>query len=114
MAAYEFIGMSDQVSVVCRQTMVQLATPDELRGRVTSVNMLFIGASNRLGAVESGVVASLFGPVFAVVSGGVGCIVVLAIVAIFMPKLRNFEIGQAIEHDPPAKGGAASTPAAAG
>ncbi|MCA9830954.1 MAG: MFS transporter [Dehalococcoidia bacterium] len=114
MAAYAFIGMSDQVSVVCRQTMVQLATPDELRGRVTSVNMLFIGASNRLGAVESGVVASLFGPVFAVVSGGVGCIVVLAIVAIFMPKLRNFEIGQAIEHDPPAKGGAASTPAAAG
>jgi len=53
-AVYMFIGMADQVSVVLRQTTVQLSTPDELRGRVSSVNMLFIGASNQLGAVESG------------------------------------------------------------
>ena len=100
LAAYAFIGMADQVSVVCRQTMVQLATPDELRGRVTSVNMLFIGASNRLGAVESGVMAKFFGPTFAVVSGGAGCIAVMGAVALLMPKLRRFTIGDAMEDEP--------------
>lgn len=98
--AYACMGMADQVSVVCRQTMVQLATPDELRGRVTSVNMLFIGASNRLGAVESGVVARFFGPTFAVVSGGAGCIAVMAIVAASMPRLRKFKIGDETEDQP--------------
>jgi len=99
LAAYAFIGMADQVSVVCRQTMVQLATPDELRGRVTSVNMLFIGASNRLGAVESGVVAHFMGPVFAVVSGGAGCIAVMGIVAATMPRLRRFQVGDDTEDE---------------
>lgn len=110
LAAYAFIGMADQVSVVCRQTMVQLATPDELRGRVTSVNMLFIGASNRLGAVESGTVAHFFGPTFAVVSGGAGCVLVVGIVALLMPKLRTFHIGQVAEEQPaaPPKPGAAA------
>jgi MFS family permease len=100
LVAYAFIGMADQVSVVCRQTMVQLATPDELRGRVTSVNMLFIGASNRLGIVESGTVAQFFGPRFAVISGGAGCLVVLGIVAALMPKLRSFQIGDEERDEP--------------
>jgi MFS family permease len=92
LAACALIGMSDQVSVVMRQTTIQLSTPDDLRGRVTSVNMLFIGASNRLGAVESGVVASLTNATFAVVSGGVGCLVVLAVVALTMPGLARFRV----------------------
>lgn len=90
--AYLLIGMSDSVSVVMRQTTIQLATPDELRGRVTSVNMLFIGASNRLGAVESGVVAGLTNATFAVVSGGAGTLAVVGTVAARMRELRTFRI----------------------
>jgi MFS family permease len=93
LAAYAFIGVADQVSVVCRQTTIQLNTPDHLRGRVTSVNMLFIGASNRLGAVESGLVASITSATFAVVSGGIGCLAVLGIVSWKMPGLRRYQIG---------------------
>jgi MFS family permease len=91
-AAYAMIGVSDQLSVVARQTTIQLATPDDLRGRVTSVNMLFIGASNRLGAVESGSVAAVTSPAFAVVSGGAACLGVLAVVAAGMPELRRYRI----------------------
>ncbi|WP_322796383.1 MFS transporter [Tepidiforma sp.] len=91
-ATYAFIGMADQVSVVLRQAAVQLSTPDELRGRVSSVNMLFIGASNQLGAVESGLVAGLTSATFAVVSGGVGTLAVVAIVAARLPGLRNYRI----------------------
>ncbi len=91
-AAYMIAGMADQVSVVLRITMIQLATPDELRGRVSSVNMLFIGASNQLGAVESGFVAALTTPTFSVVSGGVGCLVVVAVVALGLEELRRYRI----------------------
>ncbi len=93
--AYALIGIADQLSVVARQTTIQLATPDDLRGRVTSVNFLFIGASNRLGAVESGAVAALTSATFAVVSGGIGCLVVLALIAATMPELRRFRVGDA-------------------
>jgi MFS family permease len=89
-ATYMFIGMADQVSVVVRQTAVQLTTPDELRGRVSSVNMLFIGASNQLGAVESGLVAAATNATFAVVSGGVGCLAVVGAVWAKLPGLRNY------------------------
>ena len=92
LATYMFIGMADQVSVVLRQTTVQLSTPDELRGRVTSVNMLFIGASNQLGAVESGLVAAVTNATFAVVSGGIGCLAVVGAVAAKMPELRRYQI----------------------
>jgi len=78
------------VSVVMRSTTIQLATPDELRGRVSTMNLLFIGASNQLGAAESGFVAALTSAPFAVVSGGVGCLVVLAIVALTNPALRAY------------------------
>ncbi len=91
-ATYMFIGMADQVSVVLRQTTVQLSTPDELRGRVSSVNMLFIGASNQLGAVESGLVAAVTNATFAIVSGGAGCLAVVAVVWAKMPELRNYRI----------------------
>ncbi|HVM95867.1 MAG TPA: MFS transporter [Candidatus Acidoferrales bacterium] len=91
-AAYMAAGMADQVSVVMRSTMIQLSTPDELRGRVSSVNFIFIGASNQLGAMESGFVAAATNATFSVVSGGLGCLIVLAIVASRMPALRHYRI----------------------
>ena len=68
------LGASDMVSVVIRISLVQLATPDEMRGRVSAVNFLFINASNQLGEFESGITAALFGTVPAAVLGGVGTI----------------------------------------
>jgi len=88
--AYMTVGMADQVSVVMRGTAIQLSTPDALRGRVSGVNMIFIGASNQLGAAESGFVAALTSATFAVVSGGLGCLTVLAIVATRLPQLRRY------------------------
>jgi hypothetical protein len=84
--------MADQVSVVTRATLIQLSTPDELRGRVSSVNLVFIGASNQLGAVESGFVAWLFGATFSVVAGGVACLGVLGWIAFKMPAVRNYRL----------------------
>jgi MFS family permease len=83
-------GAMDNVSVVVRHTLVQLLTPDEKRGRVSAVNSLFIGTSNELGGFESGLVAQLFGPVFSVVSGGVGTILVVIAVAAFWPEIRKY------------------------
>jgi MFS family permease len=83
-------GMVDNVSVVVRHTSVQLLTPDEKRGRVSAVNSLFIGTSNELGGFESGFVAYLFGPVFSVVSGGVGTILVVILVACLWPEIRRY------------------------
>lgn len=83
-------GAFDNVSVVIRHTLVQTLTPDELRGRVSAVNSLFIGASNELGGFESSVVAHWFGPVVSVVSGGIGTIIVVAITAMKLPELRNY------------------------
>jgi MFS family permease len=94
-AAYMAAGMADQVSVVMRSTAIQLSTPDELRGRVSSVNMLFIGASNQLGAARAGFVAELTTPTFAVVSGGVLCLIVVALVVWRLPELRRYQIGSA-------------------
>ena len=88
--AYALVGMADQVSMVMRQNTIQLSTPDALRGRVTGVNSVFISASNELGAVESGLVAAFTDPVFAVVSGGIGCLVVVALIAWRVPALRGY------------------------
>jgi predicted MFS family arabinose efflux permease len=90
--AYVIAGMADQISVVMRSTAIQLSTPDELRGRVSAVNMIFIGASNQLGAAESGFVAHLTSPQFAVVSGGVGCLIVVALIAWRLPELRRYQL----------------------
>ncbi len=83
-------GMADNVSVVVRHTLVQLLTPDEKRGRVSAVNSLFIGTSNELGGFESGVVAHWFGPVFSVVSGGAGTLLVVLAVAWLWPEIRRY------------------------
>ena len=91
-AAYMVVGMADQVSVVIRQTLVQLSTPDALRGRVSAVNMIFIQASNQLGAAESGFLAAATSPTFAVVFGGVGALAVVAITAWRLPELRRYEL----------------------
>jgi hypothetical protein len=95
--AYMVAGMSDYVSMVMRGTAIQLATPDELRGRVSAVNSVFIGASNQLGAAESGFVAALTSPTFSVVSGGLGALVVVALVALLNPTLRRYRAQDAAE-----------------
>ncbi len=91
--AYAAAGMADQVSVVLRQTTIQLQTPDHLRGRVSAVSSIFIGASNQLSAVESGFVAAATSAPFAVVTGGIGVLVVVAVVAYTLPALRRYELG---------------------
>ncbi|HXC99186.1 MAG TPA: MFS transporter [Verrucomicrobiae bacterium] len=83
-------GVTDYISVVVRHTLVQLLTPDEMRGRVSAVNNLFIGTSNDMGEVESGFVAACTSAVFAVVSGGVGTILVVIAVAWMWPELRKY------------------------
>ena len=83
------LGASDMVSVIIRGTLVQLATPDHMRGRVTAVNSLFVGASNEFGQFESGVTAQWFGTVPAVLLGGVGTLVVVALWAWGFPELRR-------------------------
>jgi MFS family permease len=85
------LGASDMVSVYVRITLIQLATPDEMRGRVSAVNSLFIGASNELGEFESGVTAAWFGTVPSVVIGGAGTILVVALWMILFPGLRNLD-----------------------
>jgi MFS family permease len=82
-------GMADNVSVVIRSTLLQLMTPLELLGRVSSVNAIFVGSSNELGAFESGVAARLLGTVTAVVAGGVASLAVVGIVATRVPELRR-------------------------
>lgn len=91
LVAYMTVGMADQLSVVMRHTIIQLSTPDEIRGRVSSVSMLFINASNQLGAAESGLVAAATNATFAVVSGGVAVFAVAAAVAARMPDLRRYK-----------------------
>jgi MFS family permease len=83
------LGASDMISVIIRATLTQLATPDEMRGRVTAVDMIFIGTSNEFGQFESGVTAQWFGTVPAVVLGGIGTLVVIAIWTWLFPELRQ-------------------------
>lgn len=89
MVALFLLGASDMVSVVVRGTLVQLATPDAMRGRVNAVDMIFIGASNELGQFESGVTAAWFGTVPAVVLGGLGALTVTVLWAWGFPELRR-------------------------
>jgi MFS family permease len=81
------LGAADVISVVIRQTLVQIGTPDEMRGRVSAVNSLFIGTSNQLGEFESGATAALFGVVPAVLIGGVGTIIVVVVWMRLFPEL---------------------------
>jgi MFS family permease len=83
------LGACDNISVVIRSTLVLVRTPDEMRGRVSAVSSLFIGTSNQLGGFESGLAAQFFGPILAVVGGGVGTILVVLLVASFWPEMRR-------------------------
>jgi len=83
------LGGLDGISMIVRGTLVQLWTPDEMRGRVSAVNSVFIDMSNELGGFESGALAAAVGPVAAVVAGGIGTIVVVTAVAAAWPELRN-------------------------
>lgn len=89
LAALLLVGASDMVSVVIRSSVLQLATPPEMRGRVSAVNSLFIGASNELGEFESGLTAQWWGAVRAVIVGGIGSLVVTGLWSVLFPDLRN-------------------------
>jgi len=87
--ALALTGAFDNVSVVVRQSLVQLLTPDALRGRVTAVNQIFIGSSNEIGALRAGLMSAAVGPVAAVIWGGLGTIAIAALIARVVPPLRR-------------------------
>jgi predicted MFS family arabinose efflux permease len=95
-------GAVDNISVVVRHVLVQVRTPDHLRGRVSSVNSVFIECSNELGAFESGLVARLFGPIASVVSGGIGTVLVVLAVAAAWPQVRRLRELKEADADPSA------------
>jgi MFS family permease len=100
LASLVLVGASDMVSVVIRAILIQLGTPDEMRGRINAVDMLFIGASNQLGEFESGLTAHWFGTVPAVVLGGVGTLVIVALWAWIFPELRRSNLKGTVELEP--------------
>jgi MFS family permease len=89
MFCLSLVGATDTVSVIIRMTLEQTITPDALRGRVSSINFLFVGFSNELGSFESGAAAALFGPIGAVVGGGIAAILIVGIVAMAWPQLAR-------------------------
>ncbi|QDT55112.1 enterobactin exporter EntS [Caulifigura coniformis] len=91
LAMLVLVGACDNISVVVRNTLVQTITPDSMRGRVSAVNQVFVGASNEIGGLESGVAARYLGAVAAVVAGGVGSIFVVAGIALRWPELRRLQ-----------------------
>lgn len=95
-------GALDNISIVVRGTLMQVLTPDEMRGRVAAVNIVFVSSSNELGAFESGATAEWFGPVRAVVGGGVGTILIVLLVAAAWPKLARLGPLHALRPDKPA------------
>ena len=84
------IGAGDAVSTVLRNTIRQLQTPDELRGRMISINQIFFAGGPRLGEVEAGLVAQGFGTPISIISGGIGCLISVVVVALKYPQLRNY------------------------
>ena len=90
MSMMALLGSCDNISVVVRSTLVQVLTPDHMRGRVSALNSLFIGTSNELGAFESGLVANFFGPVVSVVSGGIGTLLIVFGMTWLSPELRRY------------------------
>jgi len=91
LVALAVLGAADVISVVIRSSLVQIKTPDAMRGRVSAVNSMFIGTSNQLGEFESGITAALFGVVPAVLIGGVGTLVVVILWMRFFPKLLRID-----------------------
>ena len=92
-----FSGVTDGVSMVIRQTILQLKTPDHMRGRVSSVNSMFVGSSNELGAFESGLTAKLMGTVTAVVFGGTMTLITVITTGIISPSFRNLDLEKDLE-----------------
>ncbi|MEM9650014.1 MAG: MFS transporter, partial [Bacteroidota bacterium] len=90
-------GAVDGVSMIIRQTILQLKTPDNMRGRVASVNSIFVGSSNELGAFESGVAAKLLGTVTAVVFGGCMTLLTVGATAIISPSFRRLDLSKEVE-----------------
>src|SRR5262249_3251034 len=99
-AMLALIGALDNISVVVRGTLVQVMTPDDMRGRVASVNSIFISSSNELGAFESGITAEWFGPVISVVGGGIGTIVVVLGVMALWPQVMRLGRLHAVKPEP--------------
>ncbi len=91
MAALVVTGLADEVSVVIRSNLTQLSTPEHMRGRVSAAEFVFIGVSNEIGELESGIAATFLGPVGAALLGGIGSLVVVAGAAIFAPALRKVD-----------------------
>jgi hypothetical protein len=91
MAALAVLGAADAVSVVIRMTLVQLETPDEVRGRVSAVNSLFVSMSNQIGDFRAGVVAAMIGAVPAVLVGGIGTLITVAVCMRLFPELYRVE-----------------------
>lgn len=89
------IGAADSVSTILRNTIRQIQTPDELRGRMISINQIFFQGGPQLGEVESGLVAQAFGPAAAIISGGLGCVLAAGLVARRWPRLRQYDGGEA-------------------
>jgi len=89
LCALVVLGAADMISVVIRQSLIQLETPDAMRGRVSAVNSLFIGASNELGEFRAGTVADVLGPIGATVAGGVGTLIVAVLWIRLFPALAN-------------------------
>ena len=90
-------GAADGISMVIRQTILQLKTPDEMRGRVSSVNSMFVGSSNELGAFESGLAAKVLGPVAAVIFGGTMTLITVVTTGIVSPTIRNLDLTEEIK-----------------
>jgi MFS family permease len=104
LVALFLIGAFDCISVVVRHTLVQMLTPDRMRGRVSAISGMFISASNELGEFESGLLAWLTSPIVAVVSGGVGTLVVVVTAALSLPQLRRYgRLDGKIMHSAPAE-----------
>ena len=93
------LGAADMISVVVRSSLLQLATPPEMRGRVSAVNQIFIGSSNEIGEFESGVVAKLMGTVPSVIFGGCMTLVTVGIIGWLAPKLRKLDLST-VKHEP--------------
>ena len=85
------VGASDTVSMVVRQTIRQLNTPDEMRGRMTSVGMLFFAGGPQLGEIEAGVAARVMGGPLSVAAGGFACVVMVGVLALLTPSLRKYD-----------------------
>jgi len=100
--ALVLMGAADAVSTIIRNTIRQLQTPDHIRGRMTSINQIFFQGGPQLGEVEAGVVAQAFGVPFAIISGGIGCILGMLLIVRKWPQLRSYNGDEPIPASLPA------------